>query len=277
VQSELERLFARVVASPDLDPNDPAAVDAFLRESELEEGDRDALSTDFAKLWVYRQLVRGTLREALELAIPRSVARLGPLFDEYFTRFLAESGPRSPYLRDVTTEFLSFAGPLWRADERVAPWTFDLARHEALRIAIGATPVSAAQRAEDEELALDRGVGFTEACTLVRYDFAVHRLSDDEADRAPPPRGSTMLFVYRSPEHEVRYLELSALAFGILERLLAGETLERALASSVAERGVSLDQSVLEGTARLLADLAERGALLGPLSREKTRDSSQIR
>ncbi len=79
-----------------------------------------------------------------------------------------------------------------------------------------------------------------------------------------------MLFVYRSPEHEVRYLELSALAFGILERLLAGETLERALASSVAERGVSLDQSVLEGTARLLADLAERGAF-SALCRAKRR------
>jgi hypothetical protein len=264
LQPELERLFARLVASPEIDPSDPAAVSAFLDESELDDGDRRALSTDFAKLWVYRQLVRGSLREALELSIPRSMARLGPLFDGYFERFLAEAGPRSPYLRDVTTEFLSFAGPLWKADERLPPWTLDLARHEALRIAVGAMPVSAPSPGAEEELALDRGVLFTEACALMRYDFAVHRLSDDEADRSAPSREPAMLFVYRSPEHEVRYLELSALAFAILQRLLEAAPLEAAIAGAASERGVALDQGVLEGTARLLADLAERGALLGP-------------
>jgi hypothetical protein len=273
MQPELERLFARLIASPEIDASDPVAIGTFLAASELEEGDRRALSADFSKLWVYRQLVRGSLREALELAIPRSMARLGALFDEYFERFLAEAGPRSPYLRDVTTEFLSFTGPLWQADERVPPWTLDLARHEALRISVGAMPSSATVPGTNEELALDRGILFTEACTLVRYDFAVHRLSDDEADRSEPSREPTMLFVYRSPEHEVRYLELSALAFGILRRLLDGAPLERAIAGAASEGGVSLDQGVLEGTARLLADLAERGALLGPgAARKDARD-----
>jgi hypothetical protein len=148
------------------------------------------------------------------------------------------------------------------------PWTLDLARHEALRIAVGAMP-SSADLPGNEELALDRGVLFTEACTLARYDFAVHRLSDDEADRSEPSREPAMLFVYRSPEHEVRYLELSALAFGILRRLLDGAPLEAALAGAASESGVALDQGVLEGTARLLADLAERGALLGPRAARK--------
>jgi hypothetical protein len=265
LQPELERLFARLVAGPEINANDPAKVDAWLRESALDPEDLEALRADFAKLWVYRRLVRGSLREALELAIPRSMARLGSLFDEYFERFLRDAGPRSPYLRDVTTEFLSFAGPLWQADPRVPPWTHDLARHEALRIAVGAMPVSRVAQSEHRELALDRGVELTEACALMQYDFAVHRLSDDEADRSVPAREPTMLFVYRSPEHEVRYLELSPLAFGILGRLLVGETLEGALLRASAERGATLDQSVIEGTARLLADLAERGALFGPL------------
>ncbi len=264
MQPELEHLFVRLVAGPEIDANDPAQVEAWLEESELGADDLAALRADFAKLWVYRKLVRGSLREALELAIPRSIARLGALFDEYFERFLREAGPRSPYLRDVTTEFLSFAGPLWLEDTRIPPWTNDLARHEALRIAVGAMQGSRASRSESGELALDRGVELTEACALMQYDFAVHRLSDDEADRSEPAREPTELFVYRSPEHEVRYLELTPLAFGILGRLLAGETLEAALVRATAERGATLDQHVIEGTARLLADLAERGALFGP-------------
>jgi hypothetical protein len=269
LQRELERLFARLVAGPDLNARDPAAIRAFLSESALSADDIEALEADFEKLWVYRGLVRATLREAIELAIPRSVARLGRLFDEYFERFLAEAGPRSPYLRDVTAEFLSFAGPLFRADQRIPPYVLDLARHEALRISIGAMPAARRGDAPDEALALDRGVELTEACALMDYDFAVHRLSEDEADLGEPVRERTHLFVYRSPEHEVRYLELTPLAFSILARLLAGETLESAIRGATTERGVVLDASVLEGTARLLADLAERGALFGPRSEKE--------
>ncbi|HEV8247555.1 MAG TPA: hypothetical protein VGP93_17380, partial [Polyangiaceae bacterium] len=50
----------------------------------------------------------------------------------------------------------------------------------------------------------------------------------------------------------------------ILERLTGGETLRGALEGACSKLGVPLDQSMLEGSARLLADLAERGALLGP-------------
>jgi hypothetical protein len=63
----------------------------------------------------------------------------------------------------------------------------------------------------------------------------------------------------------VRYLELSALAAAILERLHAGrQTLRQAVTSACAAEGVAPDETVLSGAARVLADLAERGALLGP-------------
>ena len=84
-------------------------------------------------------------------------------------------------------------------------------------------------------------------------------------DRTEPKRRQTSLFVYRSPEHEVRYLELSSLAAKILQRLVAGETLGQAIERASSEEGVALDKSVTESTARLLADLGERGALLGAM------------
>ena len=68
---------------------------------------------------MYRELVRGNLREAIQLSIPRSMARLGALFDEYFDRFLVERAPRTHYLRDVTPELLEFCAPLWAGDARV--------------------------------------------------------------------------------------------------------------------------------------------------------------
>jgi hypothetical protein len=113
------------------------------------------------------------------------------------------------------------------------------------------------------ELDPDRGLFFSATARIVRYGFAVHRLSGDPTDTSEPERVGTALFVHRNPEHEVRYLELTALAAKILERLLAGETLRLALDLGTRDERVSLDAAVLEGTARVLSDLAERGAVLG--------------
>jgi len=258
MQSALEAAVSALVHGPAVDPRN---ADAFLARYDFSDDDRAALLADFERLLVYRRLVRGTLREAVELAIPRTLARLGGVFDEYFERFLAERGPRTHYLRDVTTELLDFCAPLWAEDARVPAWALDLARHEALQIVVSSLrePVTARELGP---LELDRGLCFVEAARIARYAFAVHRLASDEADRTPPERVPTALFVYRDPEHDVRYLELSPLAAALLERLLRGETLKASLLEASAETGTD-PAAALDGTARLLADLAARGALLG--------------
>lgn len=225
--------------------------------------DAAALSESFERLTVYRELVRGNLREALQLAIPRSIARLGPLFDEYFDRFLAEQAPRSHYLRDVTPELLAFAGPLWQDDARVPAYLHELARHESLHIEVSALP-SLPRDHVPAPLSLEQGVELSAALRLVQYRHAVHELSADEADRTLPSERAVSLLVYRSPEHEVRYLELTKLARRIVERLLLGDSLGGAVRQAATAEGSALSEAVLAGAAKLLADLAERGVVRGP-------------
>jgi hypothetical protein len=264
MQSALEAAIAELVLGPELDPQNRAAVAAWLGRHGVGEEDSAALrSGGLARLLVYRRLVRENLREAMRLGIPRAIARLGPLFDEYFGLFLDQRGPRTHYLRDVTREFINFCEPLFRRDERVPPYLVDLARHESLRIEIGACEDHAAQPL-DQELELDQSLRFIEAARLVEYGYAVHDLGEDEDNREVPEARRTYLFVYRSPEHEVRYLELTRLASEILRRLMAdGDSLRAALVGACKSHGVALQDTVLEGTARVLADLAERGVLLG--------------
>lgn len=261
MQAELERAMTELVFGPPLERAAGPGFEAWLERGAFDTATRSALERDFERLLVYRRLVRRTLRSAMTLAMPRAVARLGVVFDEYFDRFLAEHGPRTHYLRDVTTEFLDFSEARLRSDARVPEFLCDLARHESLSIVIGAT----IQRKVPPlaELDLDRGLVFTEAARLARYEFAVHLLPDDEADRSEPLAEPTALLVYRSPEHEVRYLSLTPLAADIVEGLLAGKTLREAVLTATQRRGLSPSAHVLEGTARVLADLAERGALLG--------------
>lgn len=266
----LEAALGELVLGPELDPSDEAAVRSWLARHSVEGPDAQSiLEGELERLLVYRTLVRKTLRGALELSIPRSMARLGPLFDESFDRFLRERGPRSRYLRDVTGELLDFCAPLWRADPRVPSYITDLARHEALHIEIASTPRAGAARAV--ELDLGASLAFVEASRVMHYQHAVHRLPDDVESREAPEPQPTDLFVYRAPDHEVRYLELTPLAARILERLLGGQALGECLSAAATELGIPLDDDVLTGTARLLADLSERGALLGPTQAGKSR------
>jgi hypothetical protein len=263
MQRELENTLAELVLGKELALDDRDAVRTWLLRHGIPPDDAEAIvQQGIERFLIYRKLVRHNLRETLTLAIGRSIARLGPVFDEYFDRFLAERGPRTHYLRDVTRELLEYCAPLWREDPRVPEYILDLAHHEALQIEVGALQVRPIG-AEAGPLELDRGVRFIEAARLARYRYAVHRLSEGERDRTLPLHENIALFVYRNPEHEVRYLELSPLAATIIERLLAGVTLREAMLDAPAQHGASLSEQVVEGSARLLSDLAERGALLG--------------
>jgi hypothetical protein len=266
MQRAVEELFHRVVLKMDGSVIDRAGIEGLALECGFSRADAAALGEDCSRFLIYRKLVRGTLREALVLAIPRAIARLGPTFDMYFDRFLRERGPESHYLRDVTAEFLDFCDAPFRVDPAVPVYLLDLARHEALRFRIAAA-VAAAPPKDAAPLDLSAGVQFTEASAIMRYAHAVHELSEDLGATDVPSTVPSCLFVYRSPDDDVRYLELTPLAASILERLHAGrESLRDAITGACAAHKVVLCDDVLAGTARLLSDLADRGALFGPRS-----------
>lgn len=263
MQQAHEDVMAELLLGPGLERRDAEAVAAWLEERGVPAEDRAAmLEGGVERLLVYRDLVRETLREAVLIAMPRAAARLGDQFEQSFAQFLRERGAQSRYLREVAREFLGFCEARWRADARVAAYIPDLARHESLCIEVGSEASSGSR--SQSALELDRGVRFIEAVRLVEYAYAVHELSDRVTDRTLPEERPSALLVYRSAEHEVRYLELTPLAAAILKGLLNdGRTLRRALEDACRECAVALDERVIEGTARVLSDLAERGALLG--------------
>lgn len=259
MQRALEAAVAELVLGPPLVGAE--AVSRWLERHGVTGEDAHAMREDLDRLLVYRELVRDTLRNAVLLAVPRTAARLGALFEESLDRFLKERGPRTHYLRDVTTELLDFCAPLWREDPRIPAFASDLARHEALELTVAAS--ADATRAGTDELDVESVLLFAPSLAVVRYAHAVHRLPPDEEDRSEPLRAPTALAVYRDASHEVRYLELSPLAASMLEALMSGEALGAAVTRACAEHSVPVDPAVLEGASRLLGELSERGCLLG--------------
>ena len=263
MQAALESALAELTLGPEISNDDAAGIAAWLERHRVPALDAQALTRDFPRLQVYRQLVRGNLREALRATMPRTLARRGAQFERDFAAFLTESPPTSHYLRELTPQFLRFALPRWASDPSVPAYLSCLARHEALQVEV-ASLLALPKAHVPAELALEHGVEFIDAVRLVHYEWAVHRLPEDENSRELPEASAVSLLVYRSPEHDVRYLELGPFARALLTSLLGQRLSLRQSLTATSERvGLPLDDELLARAARLLAELAERGALLG--------------
>ena len=223
-----------------------------LRDAIL--GDLPASMRD-TRLAVYRRLVRGSLREAIESILPRTVAALGARLDAELDRFYSSRGPKTHDLRDVPLELVELLAPAWERDPTLPPHVADLARLEALElvVAIG----DDRRREARAELSVDAPAIFQEAVAMASFRHAVHEADD------PPAARAVELLVYRDPDHALRTLELTQAAAAILRRLLAGEPLGAAIQGGARDATVAVDDSLLTGTAKLLADLGDRGVLLG--------------
>jgi hypothetical protein len=255
----LEALLRAMVATI----REPEAAErgaAFFADRGLDPRDQAALAAvEPQAMFTYRSLVRGTLRTAIENEIPRTAALLGPRFQLDLDRFFADAMPRSHYLRDVAFELVDFAAPGWAADPSVPPFTHDLARHELLDFEVAASPRGAAAQAAEPSLDLARPVVFDGAVRLARYDYPVHTIAAG-VDVSPE---ETFLLVYRDAEFEIRHLALTPLAAAVTEALLAGVTLGQAVTVACEKLRATLSAETLEGVAKLLADYADRGVLIG--------------
>jgi hypothetical protein len=264
--ARVQALFARACLGPpevaEALARDPAA---FAASHGLEGPDVEAVVAASKRIGLYRRLVRGNLTGVVCAMLERTRARFDAhrpgLFDATVDAFLAEASPRTSHLRDVPSEMLAFAAPRWRADPNVPAFLIEHAEVELVEFTVGAAPRPPAPPAL-ADVAPDLPLVFAEPTAMVRATHAVHEVPADDLAAQPAAR-PTALLVYRDAEHRTRFLELTPLAAEILERLRAGRALAPAMVEAAGALGVALDETVLAGAARLLADLGARGVLLG--------------
>jgi uncharacterized protein len=262
---ELERAIADACLGEQTGEAIAKDLRGFLEARGVAAEDVDAIVAAPRRLAVYRSLVRNGLEGVVVRMLPRTRRRLNAAspgrFDADMDRFLAEVGPRTHYLRDVPGELFAWAQPRWAADPLVPAYLPDLAAHELASFAVAASESRPGAPAPGE-VTPDRALAFIDSARLARHDWAVHELPAEETGTEAPARREVHLLAYRDAGHTVRWLELSPLAAAIVGRLLEGETLESSMRSACEEHRTA-PAAVATDVAGLLADLAERGVLLG--------------
>jgi hypothetical protein len=273
----LQRAIADACLSADVDPVIALGLRAFLDSHGVAPEDVEAILSAPPRLAIYRGLVRNGLSGVVLRMLPRTRARMNALcagrFDADFAGFVEQVGPRTHYLRDVPAELVAWAAPRWRSDPGVPPYLSDLAAYELAHFAVSACE-SVRAAPPLAEVSLDRPLAFAESVRLARYDWAVHELSAELDATDPAPRRDVCLLAYRDAGHAVRWLEVTPLAAAIVERLLSAEPLGGAVERACADHSTT-PAAVLEQVARLLADLGERGVVIGARENRNAPRSSE--
>jgi uncharacterized protein len=234
----------------------------FLAARGVSSDDIEAVMAAPHRLAVYRSLVRNGISAVIGRILRRTRARMnavcGGRFDADLARFMEERGPRTRYLRDVPDELVAWASPRWKEDPAVLSYLPDLARYELTCFAVASCEMALDSLVR--EVALGRPLVFSTSTRLLRAEWAVHELEVEADSLDVPDARPVALLAYRDLQHSVRWLELTPMAAAIVDRLAAGESIGVAIAHACAATGASVAPDEI---AHLLADLADRGVILG--------------
>lgn len=193
---------------------------------------------DVARAQVYRDLIFENMRSLLSGTFPVLVSVLGQ--DKWracVRRFLREHRCVTPRFGEIAQEFVGYLAahpspdwPLFVAELAHYEWV------EMVLLQAEAEPLSS----HDEASLLDSPLRVSPLAWPLAYQWPVHRLAPNYQPSTPPAE-PTLLLVRRTPGFEVRFSELSLLAWRLLQRIeeypgLAGREQLRALAQ---EAGVS--------------------------------------
>jgi hypothetical protein len=218
-------------------------------------------------------MVRSRFYQTIDHAFERLIAVIGEdAFHAKVDRFLADDPPRSPYLRDVPGEFLRWFEA--RGDHAaLPPYVLDLLCYEWAELDAAYSHEEAPSQ-DVAPLDMEQPPVLEPAHRLLTLTYPVHLIGTDGTGvpKAPAP---VSLLLYRDPRtHEVETLELTPVAAALLSAIDAhasegskGPSLTALVRGAAGAHQASIDVAFVEALSTLLADLTERGVLVGSLAR----------
>lgn len=171
---------------------------------------------DADRAQVYRDLIFENMRSLLSGTFPVLVRVLGQdRWGACVRRFLREHRCVTPRFGEIAREFVDYLSAAPVPEE--PPFMADLAHYEWVEMALLQSPAQALPSGDEASL-LDRPLLLSPLAWPLAYEWPVHRLAPDYQPSTPPSQ-PTLLLVRRTPDLDVRFSELSPLAWRLLQRI----------------------------------------------------------
>ena len=172
------------------------------------------------RLAIYRDLFFNSLQGLLSGNFPVIRRILGADRWQGLVRdFYREYRCSTPFFPELPREFIQYLQRRAGDGRGDAPWLPELAHYEWVELALDLSEADPSDQAHDPAGDLLEGVPLPSPLAWpLAYAWPVHRLSP-EFQPTSAPDTATFLLVQRDAKHKVRFNELSALTFRLLQRL----------------------------------------------------------
>ena len=213
------------------------------------------------RLAVYRDLLFNNVESLLAGNFPVIRQLLdGEPWQALVREFFRDHRCQTPLFPEIGREFLRFLEAREPSDP---PFLSELAHYEWVELALQISDAELPAHDAQGDL-LDGMPVLSPLAWPLAYAWPVHRIGPDHRPGSPPAE-PTLLLVRRGPDGEVRFSQLSPLAFRLLQRLDAAPTLSgRAqLEALAAEAGHADVDALVEQGAALLKQMHGAGVVLG--------------
>jgi uncharacterized protein len=217
------------------------------------------------RMSVYTELFFRNLEQLLAAGFP-VIRRITPdeQWYELVREFMAHHRCRTPLFPEIGQEFADFLNEA-REYPASPPFFGELARYEYLEVIVGFSEddAQAADRDVNADL-LDLKFRLSASARTVRYRFPVHRIGPAyQSDIAPDT--PTYLLVYRDADDKVRFMELNAMSYNLVElvRIRPDQTARAVLTTLAESIGHPDAHEVARSGHALLEDFLMRGIIFG--------------
>ncbi len=236
---------------------------AFLRRPGLHAG---PAGVEQRRLDIYRDLIYNNIESFLATGFPV----LHSLYTEkdwhaLVRDFVASHLCASPYFSEISEEFLAYLQVERGQTEGDPAFLVELAHYEWVELALDIAPedLSDIALSVDGDLLKQRPLISPLAWPLV-YQYPVHLIGPEFQPEVPADTPS-YLVVYRDLDDDVRFMQINAITFRLLQ-LLQDETI-RSGAAALEQVGLEINhpepEALLKFGEGLLADLREASVILG--------------
>lgn len=214
------------------------------------------------RLGIYRDLLFNNILGLLSGNFPVIERTLGEQRWERLVRdFYRDHRCHTPLFAEIAREFQRYLQDLDALDP---PFLLELAHYEWVELALQLSEASAARddAGVGEADLLERAPRLSPLAWPLAYAWPVHRLGPQFQPAQPPP-APTLLLLRREADGEVRFSELSPLAYRLLQRLEESPqlTAREQLRALAAEAGSDDEAAFLDMGAALLRQMRATGVV----------------
>ncbi len=210
-----------------------------------------------SRLAVYKNSVFNNIAESVSVCFPVCQAVISKRSWQQLIRdFVANFASESPIFREIPHQFLLFLQQI----ETVPAYFKQLAHYEWVELAINLQQTERVATSDLTDLLNQKPV-LAAARMLLAYDYPVHQISKQFK---PKKTQTTRLLAFRNAENQVKFIELNAVTYRLLQLIdadnLTGQQALTLLAKEINHPDVAV---ITQFGLEILTDLTHQKAIIG--------------